>query len=108
MKIKKVLSLQGREIKLHPDLRRIVSYSDEKFAEWQAERARAIERVREEKDGAEDIAYALVLSIPDVGSPQGRDYRIDFVARESSLDEFLSRARTYLQAIQYLQELYHC
>jgi len=108
MKIKKVLSLHGREVQLHPDLRRIVSYSPEKFAAWRAERAQAIEQVREEKEMAEEINYALVISIPDVGSPQGRDYRIDFVANESSLDDFLSRARTSLQAIQGLRELYHC
>ncbi|HLC98045.1 MAG TPA: hypothetical protein VJC21_04665 [Candidatus Nanoarchaeia archaeon] len=106
MKIKKVFSLHGREIQLHPDLRRIVSYPPERFAAWQAERARAIERVREEKDGAEEINYALLISIPDMDSPQGRDYRIDFVAAESSLDDFLFRAGTFLQAIAQVRELY--
>ncbi|MBI1968717.1 hypothetical protein HYS49_02300 [Candidatus Woesearchaeota archaeon] len=107
MKIRNVLSLHGREIQLHPDLRRIVSYSDENFAKWQAERAQAIKRVKEEKDRAKEINYALIISIPDVGSSQGRDYRIDFVAAESSFEDFLSRAGTSLQSIKDLRELYH-
>ena len=106
VKIRGLVLIDNR-IHFFPEVERVVSLSAERFSCWQAERQDALARVT--ANPAEDNDdYGLLASIPDVASSSAKqDYRIHFSEGECSLEEFISQASTYLDALAKLRELYH-
>lgn len=100
------LVLYDNRLQFRPEVERVVSLSDERFACWYAQRGDVLERVT--ANPAEDNDdYDLLASIPDVASSSAeQDYRICFSQGKSSVEEFLFQASTSLDTLVRLRELY--